>query len=94
MLVMLFVLSTSAANLIYQYIPGYLFDRYGVVCLMYIENQNSITLLTVFCIMLLVARKHGRSFRNDGRSTPCDYNGASADEKKDAFLNEIDEKRV
>ena len=94
MLVMLFVLGASAANLIYQYIPGYLFDRYGVVCFMYIEIQNSISLLGVFCIMLLVARKHGRRFRHDGKSTSCDYDGASEEEKKDAFLDEIDEKQV
>ena len=53
--VMLFGFGGALGNFSYSYITGFLFDRYGVVSLMYILVQYSLTMLVLFVIMQVVA---------------------------------------
>ena len=85
---MLFQFGAAVGNFSYSSVTGFLFDRYGVVTLMYILMQYSLTMLVLFAIMQVVVRVFGN------RSSPdVDRNDDGRASPNTLFLNDLDDSK-
>ena len=76
MAVMMYAFRNAAGNFAYSYFTGLFFDLYGVVTLMHVIIQYSLTTLLIFVIMEVVVRIFGNRPHPDDESNE-EWNGSS-----------------
>ena len=82
LVIMMVMFASSSGTFLYKYLLGWLFDQYGVRCLMFLMIQCSLTLLFLHIAMHVMGRLLGPRFHMQQKATVHNEAGVSPSRTK------------